>query len=61
MKKIRIKPGCIACGACEYIAPEVFYVTDVSHVKLDADVKKNEQKIKESIANCPVGVIVYED
>jgi len=61
LKKISIKPGCIACGACEYIAPEVFYVADISHVKQNADLEKNEQKIKEAIANCPVGVIEYED
>ena len=40
-----IDPGCITCGVCEFIAPEVFEVTDISHVKGDADCKVFSQKI----------------
>lgn len=61
MKKVQIDPGCITCGACEFIAPEVFEVTDISHVKKDADLKKNCQKIKEAACACPVNVIKYEE
>ena len=39
MKKLWIDPGCITCGMCEFIAPKVFEVTDVSHIKSDCDLK----------------------
>jgi len=61
MKKLKINHGCISCGACEFIAPEVFEVTDISRVKQDADIKKNDKKIIEAKRSCPVGVIHYED
>ena len=32
MKKVWIEPGCIACGACQFNAPEVFEVTDRSRI-----------------------------
>ena len=61
MKKVIIDPGCISCGACEFNAPEVFEVTDVSRVKKDADIEKNEQKINKAIQGCPVAVIRWSD
>ena len=61
MKKVSINPGCIACGACQFIAPQVFCVTDVSRVKKDVDLQLYDQAIKEAVAQCPVGVIRYED
>jgi len=57
MENIKIKPGCIACGACEFLAPDVFEVTDVSRVKVGADIKNNEKSIMAAKAACPVGVI----
>ena len=60
MKKIIIKPGCITCGACEFFAPKIFEVTDISHVKKDADIKNNEEEIKKAVASCPVNVIIYK-
>jgi len=59
MKKVSIKPGCIACGACQFIAPQVFCVSDVSRVKKDADLQKYDKAIKEAVKQCPVGVICY--
>jgi ferredoxin len=58
-KKIKpvIEPGCIACGSCQFIAPEVFEVTDKSRVKQDIDYSKYAEKIKEAAAKCPVNVI----
>ena len=56
-----IEPGCIACGSCEFIAPEVFKVTDKSRVNQDADFAKNEQLIKEAVAACPVRVIKLQN
>ena len=52
-----IEHGCIACGSCEFIAPEVFTVTDKSWVNKQADVKKNAELIKKAAAACPVQVI----
>ncbi|MCK5633296.1 ferredoxin [bacterium] len=59
MKKVIIKPGCISCGACEFYAPDVFEVTDVSRIKKDADIKKNKEKIDKAIQGCPVCVIKW--
>lgn len=60
MKKVWIAPGCITCGRCEFIAPEVFEVLDVAYVKKDADVIKNESLIQEAVKTCPVNVINYD-
>jgi ferredoxin len=60
MKKVYIEPGCITCGACEFVAPEVFEVTDVSRVKTDADMVKNADQIEEAVRMCPVNVIKYQ-
>jgi len=61
MKKVCIKPGCTSCGACEFNAPEVFEVTDISHVKEGADLKKNEEKIKKAVEGCPMNVIEWRN
>jgi len=60
MKNLSINPGCIACGACQFIAPQVFHVTDISRVKKGVDLQKYEQAIKEAAKQCPVGVIAYK-
>lgn len=61
MKKVIINPGCISCGACEFNAPQVFEVTDVSHVKQGVDIIKYEEQINKAIKNCPVQVISWSD
>lgn len=53
MKKLFIEPGCTTCGLCEFIAPEVFQVTDISHVKDGANLPENQEAIKEAAKNCP--------
>ena len=50
----RVEPGCIACGACAFNAPEVFEVTDRSRVRPDADIEKNVVAIEKAVAMCPV-------
>ncbi len=60
MKKVWIEPGCITCGACEFVAPEIFKVTDVSRVKIDAPLKKHASAIEIAALGCPVNVIKYE-
>ena len=56
-----IDPGCITCGSCEFIAPEVFEVTDRSRVKKGVDYDAYTDKIKEAAAKCPVNVIRIND
>ncbi len=56
-KGVLIEPGCIACGACAFNAPDVFEVTDRSRVKTDADFEKNAGFIEKAAAQCPVQVI----
>lgn len=60
MKKVTIEPGCITCGACEFIAPEVFEVTDISHVKEEAHLDTHAESIEQAARACPVNVITYE-
>lgn len=59
MKKVSILPGCITCGRCEFMAPEVFEVLDIAHVKKNVDTKKHDQAIEQAVATCPVQVIKY--
>ena len=61
MKKVRIAPGCTTCGLCEFLAPDIFQVTDISHIKSDAPVDQHAQAIEQAVAECPVQVIIYED
>ena len=60
MKKLFINPGCIGCGLCESIAPEVFEVRDVSRIKEGVQYDQYEDKIGKAVQSCPVGVIKYE-
>lgn len=52
-----IEPGCIACGSCQFIAPQVFEVTDRSRVISSADFEAHAQQIERAAAACPVQVI----
>ena len=61
MKKVSIQPGCITCGLCEFLAPEIFRVTDISHVTLNAPIEKHHEAIQEAVERCPVQVISYEE
>lgn len=60
ISRVWIKDDCIACGSCEAICPEVFYVTDRSHVREDVDFNDYEAGITEAAESCPVSVINYE-
>ncbi len=57
IKKVWIAPGCITCGRCEFIAPEVFEVTDVAHVKNGVDFAQHASTIEQASSTCPVQVI----
>jgi len=60
MKKVKILPGCIGCGMCQALAPEVFTVADVSHVKEGVDCNKYKYEIEQAVDSCPVHVIEYK-
>jgi ferredoxin len=61
MKKVWIEPGCITCGLCEFLAPKIFEVTDISHVRTQAPIEKEEAAIESAVSQCPVSVIKYEE
>ena len=61
MKKLWIEPGCITCGMCEFIAPDIFEVTDISHIKTDAVLQGKEDLIEQSVQECPVSVIQFQE
>lgn len=61
MEKVTIEPGCISCGSCQYFAPEVFEVTDISRVKSDVDIKKYTEAIRLAAEKCPMNIIRFEE
>jgi len=60
ISKVTIEDGCIVCGVCETVCPEVFKVNDMAEVLKEADLAANEDKIKEAAASCPVTIIKVE-
>lgn len=59
LKEVHIIEGCISCGLCSDICPEVFRLEDVAVVIEGADINKYEDQIKECAEGCPVEVIKY--
>lgn len=60
IEKVWIIEGCISCGLCSEIAPEVFRMEDVAVVNEGVNYSKFEAEIKESAENCPTEVIKYQ-
>ena len=60
ISKLWIIEGCISCGLCSEICPEVFELDDVAVVRPDVDYDSYEGPIIESAEGCPVEVIKYE-
>ena len=60
IKNVKIIPGCISCGTCEAICPQVFEVKDISYVKQDACFDQHAEEIEEACEMCPVSVIQAE-
>ena len=57
---VKIVPGCIACGVCESICPDVFTVTE--ECTADATrVSGQEVACREAAQACPVSVIVIRE
>jgi ferredoxin len=61
VKKVTIEPGCITCGACEFISPEIFEVTDICRVRKDAQFKLHQDNIEQAAKACPVNVIKIQE
>ena len=57
IKTVKILPGCIGCGNCVVICPEVFDDNEGIHVKDWFDVVKCRDCIKQAEDMCPVQVI----
>lgn len=57
---VSIVQGCIACGACESICPEVFTVYDTAQANIER-VPGFEAECREAAACCPVSVIRIEE
>ncbi|NJK86853.1 MAG: ferredoxin [Bacteroidales bacterium] len=62
VKKVWIIEGCIVCGLCESVCPEVFTVGDDNAVvKENVDFPTFENEIKEAARDCPTEVIKYNE
>ncbi len=62
MKASIDRDGCISCGLCPTICPEVFRIADdgLAEVYVDEVPKEHEGEAKEAEDGCPVGVIKVE-
>jgi ferredoxin len=58
--QVKIVPGCIACGVCESLCPEVFTVIEDS-VANNENVPGHEQACRDAAQACPVSVILIEE
>jgi ferredoxin len=61
LKNVKIDPGCISCGSCEFLVPEVFKVVVTSQVQQGVDFQQYYDRIKDAAAKCPVQVIKVEE
>lgn len=60
IKKVWIEEGCISCGLCESICPDVFEMPDEAHVIVGSDFEANEDCIRDAAESCPVEIIKFE-
>jgi len=62
MRALVDQDGCIACGLCASICPEVFRMTDEgpSEVYADPIPESVEDEAVEAQENCPVSVITVD-
>lgn len=62
MKATIDREGCIPCGLCASICPEVFRMADdgLAEVRTDPVPESAEETAKEAQDNCPVYVITVE-
>jgi ferredoxin len=62
MKATIDRDGCIGCGLCSEICPEVFRMDDegLAEVYTDPVPADAEEAAQEAADNCPTGVITVE-
>jgi ferredoxin len=60
IKKVWIEDGCISCGLCSDICPEIFRLEDIAVVIPGSDAGAYEAQIKEAADSCPTEVIKYD-
>ncbi len=60
IEKVWIIEGCISCGLCNELAPEVFRMEEVAVVNEGVNYSNFEAEIKESAESCPTEVIKYQ-
>ena len=62
LTRVWVDDGCILCGLCPELAPEVFVMED-DHcwAKDEADLDSNEEEIRQAAIDCPVGVIRFQE
>ena len=51
------RDGCIGCGVCAQVCPEVFRMADDGLSEVIADPKGFEDQVREAADSCPVEVI----
>ena len=58
---MRIEAGCIGCGVCESVCPEVFRITSEGTAEVYAQPDASvESSAREAADRCPVQVIIAE-
>ncbi len=62
MKVEIIREGCIACGLCVSICPDVFTIADDGLAEaIEMPEKQHNSAVKEAAESCPVNVIKTEE
>ena len=60
--RVWIEEGCISCGLCENVCPEVFKLNEDGLSEVIAEPEsEDEDNVREAADGCPVSVIITED
>lgn len=60
--KVIIEDGCIGCGLCTELCPEVFSLSEEGTAQVSQkEAEQNQEKVKEAQLGCPVEVIKTTD
>ena len=57
--KVKVNEGCLGCGACTGICPDVFELDDEGLAKVIVE-ETEDPAVHDAIDGCPVGVIEAE-
>lgn len=53
--KVKVNEGCLGCGACAGVCPDVFELDDEGLAKVIVD-ETEDPAVQDAIDGCPVGV-----